>query len=98
MSTSVSEPVPELIHRACGGWLAVSPPEARFLIGVIAVAEMEALNMYSKGLEGLVGYCPAHQYGSSVGLSGESQSLVACGVKYIIGNIFLDRFQTDPPP
>jgi hypothetical protein len=37
---------PKIILRAVGGWLAVSPPGARFKIGVMAETEEEAGRLF----------------------------------------------------
>lgn len=39
-------PKPRLIHRECGGWLAVSPRGARFQIGVTAETEAHAEHVF----------------------------------------------------
>lgn len=35
-------PIPKMIKRKCGGYLAVAPRHARFVIGVTADSEQEA--------------------------------------------------------
>jgi predicted RNase H-like HicB family nuclease len=41
---------PRLIERECGGWLAVSPPEAALQIGVTGKSEAEAVRAYTQAL------------------------------------------------
>lgn len=43
---SWSETKPRMVHRACGGWLAVSPPGAFFRIGVTGATEAEAAESF----------------------------------------------------
>ena len=42
----IDEVRPRLIRRATGGWLAVSPDWARFLIGITADTESEAIDQF----------------------------------------------------
>ena len=40
--TRIEDVKPQVLPRACGGWLAISPKWARFSIGVAGVTEEEA--------------------------------------------------------
>jgi hypothetical protein len=42
---------PDLIRRACGGWLAVSPEGAILRIGVTAATEAEARDLFHQTAE-----------------------------------------------
>jgi len=42
----ITEVRPQILPRACGGWLAVSPRLARFSIGVTAATEKEAEELF----------------------------------------------------
>ena len=42
----ISDVTPKLRARDCGGWLAVSPKWARFLVGVTADTKEEAIEKF----------------------------------------------------
>jgi len=50
MHTSTIEK-PRIVHRECGGWLALSPLGAALRIGVTAPSEGEAIEGYRAAVE-----------------------------------------------
>lgn len=52
---------PELLKRAIGGWLAVSPKKALLRIGVIGLTEEEARAKFSEALKKWAEDCSSEQ-------------------------------------
>jgi hypothetical protein len=46
----IGEIRPQTVERECGGWLAVSPPEAELLIGVAEETKTEAVAAFAQAL------------------------------------------------
>lgn len=52
---------PEMIRRVCGGWLAVSPKNARLRVGVTAATEDDARELFRQTIERWVEILAAEQ-------------------------------------
>lgn len=47
----IASEIPRLVHRQCGGWLALAPRDASLQIGVWADSEQEAIEKYRTTLD-----------------------------------------------